>query len=88
MFPYYRAFDSQTEMVTADIDTNVLPAVEHVISVHAIERDNKWGPFGEVNFSLNSTGQSGTKMGAPGFRPVYLMIGLILAYLVILRSKI
>ncbi|VVB85806.1 S-layer protein [uncultured archaeon] len=87
LLPSDGTFDTQTEMVTADIKTNDLSTGEHVIFVHAMERDNKWGTFSQVNFSVNSTGSTESKMSAPGLSVAYLIIGLILAYLVAYKSK-
>ncbi len=95
-------FDSQKEEITADINTSGLSKGEHVIYIHAMERNNRWGVFYPVNFTVSdklrltertrdSTGSViasvlKTKV-ASGLGIISMIIALIVAYLVVSRRR-
>ncbi|MCZ7358094.1 MAG: S-layer protein domain-containing protein [Candidatus Methanoperedens sp.] len=45
-------YDSQVEDVTAEINTTNISVGAHVIYIHAMERNNNWGEFYPVNFTI------------------------------------
>jgi PGF-pre-PGF domain-containing protein len=49
-------FDTQSEMVTAEIVNNQFTAGEHVVYIHAMERNNKWGDFYPIQFTIKPDG--------------------------------
>ncbi|MCZ7362736.1 MAG: S-layer protein domain-containing protein, partial [Candidatus Methanoperedens sp.] len=51
--PFDGTFDSQKEEITAEINTSGLSIGEHIIYVHAMERNNRWGVFYPVSFTVS-----------------------------------
>jgi PGF-pre-PGF domain-containing protein len=49
-------FDTQTEIVAAEIENNEFSVGEHVIYIHAMERNNIWGEFYPLQFTIKSDG--------------------------------
>ncbi len=45
-------FDSQKEDAIAEINTTGIDVGDHVIFIHAMERDNRWGAYYPVNFTI------------------------------------
>jgi hypothetical protein len=89
-------FDTQSEMVTAEIVNNQFTAGEHVVYIHAMERNNKWGDLYQVHFTIKSDGtfvykgKIGPEEGdsttvpettkTPGFEVMIGLIGTAAAY--------
>ena len=60
LLPVDGVFDSQNEEMIAHINTTGLSAGEHVIYVHAMERNNSWGEYYSLTFQvLGNYGISG-----------------------------
>lgn len=53
--PVDGVFDSQREEITARINTTGIAAGGHVIYIHAMERDNRWGAYYPVNLTIAET---------------------------------
>jgi PGF-pre-PGF domain-containing protein len=49
-------FDTQKEIVAAEIENNDFTAGEHVVYIHAMERNNTWGEFYSLKFTIMSDG--------------------------------
>lgn len=54
LMPVDGTFDEQVEEVKFTIDTNGLGPGDHTIYIHAMERNNKWGPVNEVVFTIET----------------------------------
>ncbi|VVB93926.1 Cytochrome c7 c [uncultured archaeon] len=77
-------FDSQTKNVTSDINTSEIAPGQHTLYIHAMERNNRWGEFSSVNFTIAVDKlDSGKKSANPGL--VVLIIGFVAAYLAVSR---
>jgi hypothetical protein len=59
--PLDGTFNSQVEQVTAELNTTNISTGAHIIYIRAMERNNRWGDFSQVNFSINSGGAGGSK---------------------------
>jgi hypothetical protein len=59
--PLDGTFNSQVEQVTAELNTTNISTGAHIIYIRAMERNNRWGDFSQVNFSINSGGAGGGK---------------------------
>jgi len=87
--PVDGVFDSQKEDVMAEINTTGINAGEHVIYIHAMERDNRWGTYYPVNFTIVEPSASGiidnlkTSIYSEWSVIVYLIIVIIVAYFAI-----
>ncbi len=96
------AFDSQKEEIAAEINTTGLPEGEHVIYIHAMERNNRWGVFYPVSFKLSekiglsdrirdSTRSAVLSVfkgkNIPGLSIIFIIIALIIAYFVVSRRR-
>lgn len=75
------------EEIKARIDTTDLSEGEHTVYIHAMERNNEWGKFTLVNFSIDTGIRSGKKPLMPGLSIVYIMIVLVSAYLILYRRR-
>jgi hypothetical protein len=49
-------FDTQTEIVAAEIENIEFTVGEHVVYIHAMERNNMWGEFYPLQFTIMSDG--------------------------------
>ncbi len=77
-------FDSQTKNVTSDINASGITPGVHTLYIHAMERNNRWGEFSSVNFTIVDNKQDPSEKSAD-ISPVVLIIGFVAAYLVISR---
>ncbi|MCE8427189.1 MAG: hypothetical protein J5U19_02195 [Candidatus Methanoperedens sp.] len=90
LIPLDGKFDSQNEELTANINTTDIPVGEHVIFVHAMERNNRWGDFYTLylNVTIPKKSQSiGTNMISTGLSIAVFLIVLAAAYLMITRRS-
>jgi len=90
------AFDSQIEQMAAEINTADIPAGGHVIYIHAMGTDNKWGGFYSANFSIVSGEGSGSKAvesarsflkSIPGLDMIFILLSLVAVYFIILGIR-
>lgn len=81
--PIDGTFDSQIEEVTSDINTTGIALGQHVLYIHAVERNNRWGEFYPVNFTVADKLEANKKSAALGI--VALIIVFVAAYLAVSR---
>ncbi|MCX9011253.1 MAG: S-layer protein domain-containing protein [Candidatus Methanoperedens sp.] len=86
------AFDSQVEQMVTEINTADIPAGGHVIYIHAMGTDSKWGEFYSVNFSIVSGKGSGNNAmdrardflkRIPGLDMIFVLLSLVAVYFII-----
>jgi hypothetical protein len=79
------AFDSQIKKVTSDINTTDITPGQHTLYIHAMERDNRWGEFYPVNFTIFSDPQGvvQNKKNAADLDFGSIIISLMVVYLII-----
>ncbi|VVB85238.1 Cytochrome c7 c [uncultured archaeon] len=91
--PLDGAFNSQIEQVTAELNTTNISTGAHIIYIRAMERNNRWGDFSQVNFSITSGGAGASKalenarailQGIPALDLIYLLLSLAAAYFIVL----
>ncbi len=89
------SFDSQKEDMTAVINTTGIQAGDHVIYIHAMERDNRWGEYYTVNLSIvemfygsGMLNELKTGLSSRWSGIIYIIIVLSVAYLAISRRRI
>lgn len=85
LLPVDGTFDSQSEGVASVVDTSRFPAGDHRIYIHAMERNDKWGDYYQVNFTTASDGSLVVASPAPGI--IALIMGLLGAYLYVSRKN-
>jgi len=79
-------FDSQNEEAEVQLNATNIPLGEHILYIHAMERNSRWGEFYQVNFSVIKNGVSMKSIpGLAGPGVIYGLISIILSYLFILR---
>ncbi|MBU4077106.1 MAG: hypothetical protein KKI06_10455 [Euryarchaeota archaeon] len=88
-------FDSQKEDMVAEINTTGIDVGGHVIYIHAMERDNRWGAYYPVNFTIVEMSFSSdilTKFKNGIYSEwsgiIYLIIVLIVAYFAITGRRL
>ncbi|SNQ62305.1 S-layer protein domain-containing protein [Candidatus Methanoperedens nitratireducens] len=91
--PLDGTFNSQAEQVTAELNTTNISTGTHIIYIRAMERNNRWGDFSQVNISITSGGTGGSKAlesarallnSIPFLNLIYLLMSLAAAYFIIL----
>ena len=75
LMPLDGTFDEQVEEVEFTIDTTRLGPGVHTIHLHAMERDNEWGPVNEAEFSI--------QIPVPGAEPESKRSPLLIAAIII-----
>ncbi len=94
MAPFFGKNDSQTRAVEAYINTSNISIGSHVIYIHAMERNNRWGDYYSLSLNVTATLDSTldstrTNKESPGLVIGSFLIGLMVAYFMIShRSKI
>jgi hypothetical protein len=82
-------FDSQNEEAQVQLNSTNISTGGHVLYIHAMERNNRWGEFYQANFTViqnRVNGKSIPNLTEPGV--IYGLISIILSYLFILgRSR-
>lgn len=86
-------FDSQMKNVTSDINISEIAPGQHTLYIHAMERNNRWGEFSSVNFTISVDKLDPSEKSIyPGLSEksanvslVVLIIGFVAAYLVVSR---
>ncbi len=67
-----------------------------MIYIRAMERNNRWGDFSQVNFSITSGGAGGSKAlenarailrSIPALDMIYLLLSLAAAYFIVLGFR-
>jgi len=83
--PVDGVFDFQIEQVVAEINSTNISLGTHIIYIHAMERDNRWGEFYSVNFTIVSDAQGAgqTKKNAAALDSSSIIISLMVVYLII-----
>lgn len=82
--PFDGKFDSQMKNVTSDINTSEIAPGQHTLYIHAMERNNRWGEFYPVNFTIGVDKLNPSEKSADLGLGV-LIIGFIAAYLAVSR---
>lgn len=93
--PVDGVFDSQKEDMIAEINTTGINVGEHVINIHAMERDNRWGAYYPVNLTIVEMSYSSgilknlrTSMNSEWSGIIYLIIVIIVAYFAISERRL
>ncbi len=83
--PVDGVFDSQIEQVVAEINSTNISIGTHIIYIHAMERDKRWGEFYSVNFTIVSDAQGAgeKKKNVAALDLSSIIISLMVAYLII-----
>ncbi|MCZ7380719.1 MAG: hypothetical protein O8C64_03965 [Candidatus Methanoperedens sp.] len=89
LIPIDGVFDSQVERLVTEINTSGISTGTHTIYIHSMERDNRWGEFYQVNFTIVSdppvVGQD--KKNAADLDFVSIIISLMIVYLIISKRR-
>ncbi|MCX9025575.1 MAG: S-layer protein domain-containing protein [Candidatus Methanoperedens sp.] len=82
-------FDSQVERLVTEINTSGISTGTHTIYIHSMERDNRWGEFYPVNFTIVSdppvVGQDRKNVASLDFGSI--IISLMIVYLIISKRR-
>ncbi|MCZ7394157.1 MAG: hypothetical protein O8C56_12680 [Candidatus Methanoperedens sp.] len=86
-------FDSQMKNVTSDINISEIAPGVHTLYIHAMERNNRWGEFSSVNFTISvdklDASEKSVNLGlsekSADVGLVVLIFGFAAAYLVVSR---
>lgn len=83
--PVDGVFDSQIKQVVTEINSTNISIGTHIIYVHAMERDNRWGEFYPVNFTIVSGAQGAgqNKKNVAALDLGSIIISLMVVYLII-----
>lgn len=87
LYPTDGTFNSQTEDTEAQFNSTNISTGAHVLYIHAMERNNRWGEFYQVDFSVIPDGVSASEKSIPNLSDpgmIYGLISIILSYLIIL----
>jgi hypothetical protein len=78
-------FDSQVEQLATEINTSGISTGTHIIYIHSMERNNTWGEFYPVNFTIVSDAQGAgqNKKNAADLDLGSIIISLMVVYLII-----
>lgn len=88
LYPSDRAFTSQNEKVEGIIETANLSLGPHILYVHAMERNNRWGEYYPVEFSVIEKEKNiipTPQTPYPGV--IYGLIAIVLSYLFLGRER-
>ncbi len=83
LIPIDGVFDSQIKQVVTEINTSGISIGTHIIYIQAMERDNRWGEFYPVNFTIVSQGAGQNKKNAADLDLGSIIISLMVVYLII-----